>query len=51
VAQDIIEPLSISLLASSISEGGGQTNGAQPATMQETAPEANDVLSTNGFIG
>jgi EmrB/QacA subfamily drug resistance transporter len=51
VAQDIIEPLSISLLASSIGKGGGQTNGAQPATSVEAAPDANDVLSTNGLIG
>jgi EmrB/QacA subfamily drug resistance transporter len=51
VAHDIIEPLSISLLASSIGKGGGQANGAQPAISTETAPEANDMLSTNSFIG
>jgi EmrB/QacA subfamily drug resistance transporter len=45
VAQDIIEPLSITLLASSIS------NGVSPASSQETAPEANDMLSTDSIIG
>jgi EmrB/QacA subfamily drug resistance transporter len=51
VAQDIIEPLSISLLASSIENGGGHINGASPASSEETAPEANDRLSTDSFIG
>jgi hypothetical protein len=32
VAQDVIEPLAISLLASSIGKGGGHTNGAPPTT-------------------
>jgi EmrB/QacA subfamily drug resistance transporter len=51
VAQDIIEPLSISLLASSIGTGGGHVNSASAATSGETAPEASDMHSTNGFIG
>ncbi len=51
VAQDIIEPLAISLLTSSISNGGKHTNGALPATSEEPAPQANDILSTNSFIG
>ncbi|HEY6412014.1 MAG TPA: MDR family MFS transporter [Ktedonobacteraceae bacterium] len=51
VAQDIIEPLAISLIASSIDKGGENTNGATPATAGETAPEANDMLSTGGFMG
>ena len=51
VAQDVIEPLAISLIASSIGNGGEHTNGATPGTTEETAPEANDMLSTNSFIG
>src|SRR6266496_5667993 len=51
VAQNIIEPLSISLLASSISNGEGHTNGASPASSDEIAPEASDRLSTDSFIG
>jgi hypothetical protein len=51
VAQDIIEPLSISLLASSIDRGGGRTNGVAPGTSEEPAPEANEMLSSNSFIG
>jgi EmrB/QacA subfamily drug resistance transporter len=51
VAQDIIEPLSISLLASSISNGGGTANGASPAISGENAPATTDTLSTNSFIG
>jgi EmrB/QacA subfamily drug resistance transporter len=51
VAQDIIEPLSITLLASSISNGKGLSNGVSPAPTEETAPEASDTLSTDSFIG
>jgi EmrB/QacA subfamily drug resistance transporter len=51
VAQDIIEPLSISLIASSIGNGGEHTNGATPVTSEATTSEANDMLSTGGFIG
>src|SRR5439155_22583938 len=51
VAQNIIEPLSISLLASSISNGENHTNGAPPASSDETAPETNDILSNDSFIG
>ncbi len=51
VAQNIIEPLSISLLASSISNGEGHTNGASPASSDETAPKTSDMLSTDSFIG
>jgi EmrB/QacA subfamily drug resistance transporter len=51
VAQDVIEPLAISLIASSIGNGGEHTNGATPGTSEATASEANDMLSTGGFIG
>jgi EmrB/QacA subfamily drug resistance transporter len=51
VAQDIIEPLSITLLASSIGNGNGHGNGASPASSEETAPEANDTFSTDSFVG
>jgi len=51
VAQDIIEPLSISLITSSIGNGREHSNGATPGTTEETTPDANDILSTDGFIG
>ena len=51
VAQDIIEPLSISLIASSIGNGEKQTNGATPGTSEEAGSEASDVLSANSFMG
>ena len=51
VAQDIIEPLAITLLSSSISNGGGHTNGTTPGTLEEATPEESDMLSTGGFIG
>jgi EmrB/QacA subfamily drug resistance transporter len=51
VAQDIIEPLSISLIASSIGNGERQTNGTRPGSTEETGPEASDTLATNSFIG
>jgi EmrB/QacA subfamily drug resistance transporter len=51
VAQDIIEPLAISLIASSIGNGEGHSNGVSPASSQEALPDANDVLSTDSFIG
>ncbi len=51
VAQDLIEPLAITLITSSIGNGGGHTNGVSPAISGETAPEANDILSTDSFIG
>jgi hypothetical protein len=51
VAQDVIEPLAISLITSSIGNGGEHTNGATPGTTEESAPEANDMLSTGGLIG
>jgi hypothetical protein len=51
VAQDIIEPLSISLITSSIGNGREHTNGATPGTTEETTPDTNDMLSTGGFIG
>jgi len=49
VAQDIIEPLSISLLASSLSNGGAHANGAVPPVSEGTSSEASDI--TNSFIG
>jgi len=51
VSQDIVEPLSIALLASSIGNGGGHANGAPSQTPEETAAEASDILSTDSFIG
>ena len=51
VAQDIIEPLSISLITSSIGNGREHSNGATPGTTEETTPDTNDMLSTGGFIG
>jgi EmrB/QacA subfamily drug resistance transporter len=51
VAQDIIEPLSISLIASSIGNGERQTNGARPGSTEEAGPEASDALATNSFVG
>ena len=51
VAQDVIEPLAISLITSSVGNGGENTNGATPATAGEITPEENDMLSTGGFIG
>ena len=48
VAQDIIEPLAISLLASSVSRGGAQSNGRQAA--EEAAPETSDI-ALGGFLG
>ncbi|HEX9131144.1 MAG TPA: MDR family MFS transporter [Ktedonobacteraceae bacterium] len=51
VAQDIIEPLAISLITSSIGNGGVHVNGVSPAIPGEIAPETNDILSTDSFIG
>jgi len=51
VAQDLIEPLSITLLASSVGNGEGHSNGVLLASSEETAPEANDMYSTDSFIG
>ncbi len=48
VAQDIIEPLSISLLASSVSAGGVQSNGLPAAG--EALSEASDTLPGGGFL-
>ncbi len=47
VAQDIIEPLSISLLVSSLGSGGGQNNDIQAA--QVVPSEASDALA-GGFL-
>jgi EmrB/QacA subfamily drug resistance transporter len=51
VAQDIIEPLAISLLTSSIGNGREQTNGATTETTENATPEASDMISASGFIG
>ncbi len=50
VAQDIIEPLSISLLVSSIANGGAQANGAS-AISEGTPTGENDTLPAAGFLG
>ncbi len=49
VAQDIIEPLSITLLASSISNGNGYSSEAQPSTA--AGAEASDMPAAGGFLG
>jgi hypothetical protein len=52
VAQEIIEPLAISLISSSIANGEGHKNGASPSSSEEeAAPEANDIFSTDTIIG
>src|SRR5438876_2602589 len=51
VAQDIIEPLAISLITSSVGNVGENTNGATSATAGKITPEVNDILSTGSFIG
>jgi len=48
VAQDIIEPLSITLLASSVSNG--HANGAAQAT-ERTSSEVDDTFSTGAALG
>lgn len=48
VARDILEPLSITLLASSV--GNGHANGAAPST-EGTSSEANDAFSAGAFLG
>jgi hypothetical protein len=48
VAQEIIEPLSISLLASSVGSRGGQSNGWQAA--EEASSEASTTLSSGGLL-
>src|SRR5579883_2871363 len=48
VAQDIIEPLAISLLASSVRSEGTQSNGRQAA--EEAAPELSES-ALGGFLG
>lgn len=53
-ASDILEPMSIALLASAVSNGNGHTNGANertPGTPGEIAPEGGDGFSAQGFIG
>ena len=51
VAQDIIEPLAISLIASSVANGEGNTNGAYSSSSDEAAPDASNMLSTESMIG
>ena len=51
VAQELIEPLAISLIASSIGSGEEQTNGASPSSSEEDAPDASNMLSTESLIG
>jgi len=51
VAQDIIEPLAISLITSSIRNGAEHPDGSVPEASLNAAPEANDILSTNSFFG
>ncbi|MGZ3626299.1 MAG: hypothetical protein ACXVDN_01335, partial [Ktedonobacteraceae bacterium] len=51
VAQELIEPLAISLIASSIGNREEQTNGASPSSSDEAAPDASNMLSTEGMIG
>jgi EmrB/QacA subfamily drug resistance transporter len=51
VARDVIEPLSIALLASSVGNGGGHANGAATGTFGETAVGENETPPTSGLIG
>jgi EmrB/QacA subfamily drug resistance transporter len=53
VARDIIEPMSIALLASSIGNGNGgaHTNGATTGTLGEAHSEVDDTFPTSGLIG
>jgi hypothetical protein len=54
VASDILEPMSIALIASSVNNGNGHTNGANgrtPGAPEEITPEAGDGFSAQGFIG
>jgi hypothetical protein len=58
VARDIIEPMSIALLASSVGNGGEHANGAATGAGTshspyngETASEAGDAFPTSGLIG
>jgi hypothetical protein len=54
VASDILEPMSIALLASSVSNGNDHTNGANgrvPGMPEEIASEEGDAFSAPGFIG
>jgi hypothetical protein len=49
VAEDIIEPLSISLIASSIGNGQEHANGVPSS--EEATSESSDTLSSESFIG
>ncbi len=54
VASDVLEPLSIALIASSVSNGNGHTNGANggiPGAPEEIVPEEGDAFSAHGFMG
>ena len=51
VAQDIIEPLAISLIASSVGNGEKSPNGESPSSTEEGTPETSNMLSTEGMIG
>ncbi len=51
VAQDIIEPLAISLLASSVGNGEKHSSGASPSASEETTPETSNMLSAESMIG
>ena len=50
VAQDILEPLAISLIASSIGNGVKHSNGATNSS-EEANAEASNMLSAEGMIG
>ena len=54
VANDILEPMSIALIASSVNNGNGHPNGANGGTaetLQEIAPDIGDAFPTHGFTG
>jgi hypothetical protein len=51
VAQEIIEPLSITLLASSIGNGNRHTKGAAAPASGETSPGTSEMLPANDLIG
>jgi hypothetical protein len=51
VAHDLLEPLSILLLASSVSSEAGNANGGASAASGETVPEAGERPAASRLIG
>jgi DHA2 family multidrug resistance protein-like MFS transporter len=51
VAHDLLEPLSMLLLVSSVSSEVGNANGGTSTASRETVPDAGEMPSTSSFIG